>query len=178
MTSSNGNIFRVTGPLWGESTGRDAGDLWRHYDVKVRLHVMVYGTYTILFTCHGLWNVCVFIYDSRGIFLDSNFEFIHIYHGVHNLWNCGLFACSFYADFYIIKNSRWKNIACTATRSLILASKYYSGNELAAAHTGSCTRATFRTKFTIHTKWCMSLFEFECHVSDHDRHVYMPESIV
>ena len=21
MTSSNGNIFRVTGPLWGESTG-------------------------------------------------------------------------------------------------------------------------------------------------------------
>ena len=62
MTSSNGNIFRVTGPLWGESTGplkipvtrtvvvfydqrmnswadnRDAGDLRHHrahYDVIV-----------------------------------------------------------------------------------------------------------------------------------------------
>ena len=65
MTSSNGNIFRVTGPFWGESTGyrwihltkasdaelwcflwsangwannRDAGDLRRHrvhYDVTV-----------------------------------------------------------------------------------------------------------------------------------------------
>ena len=39
MTSSNGNIFRVTGPLWGESTGHrcipltKAGDaeLWFFY---------------------------------------------------------------------------------------------------------------------------------------------------
>ena len=44
MTSSNENIFRVTGPLCGEFTGynwvnnRDAGDLRRHgthYDVIV-----------------------------------------------------------------------------------------------------------------------------------------------
>ena len=68
MTSTNGNIFRVTGPLWGESTGhwwipltkacdaeiwysliwtngwannRDAGDLRRHsayYDVTVMFY--------------------------------------------------------------------------------------------------------------------------------------------
>ena len=40
MTSSNGNIFWVTGPLWGQSSGawkngwinnRDAGDLRCHY---------------------------------------------------------------------------------------------------------------------------------------------------
>ena len=65
MTSSNRNIFRVTGPLWGDSTGHrwiplskasdpelwcfitngwanntDTGDLWRHrahYDVIVML---------------------------------------------------------------------------------------------------------------------------------------------
>ena len=44
MTSSNGNIFRVTGPLCGEFTGpdwannREAGELRRHrghYDVIV-----------------------------------------------------------------------------------------------------------------------------------------------
>ena len=38
MTSSNGNIFRVTGPLWGESNNRVIGDLKRHrahYDVTV-----------------------------------------------------------------------------------------------------------------------------------------------
>ena len=55
MTSSNGNFFRVTGPLWGESTGdrwipfTKAGELWcflwsapgdlrhhhAHYDVTV-----------------------------------------------------------------------------------------------------------------------------------------------
>ena len=68
MTSSNENIFRVTGPLWGESTGhrwiplamasdaefdvffictgannRDAGDLRRH-----RAH------YDVTLMCHGL----------------------------------------------------------------------------------------------------------------------------
>ena len=70
MTSSNGNIFRVTGPLWGESTSspmdfpnkgqwrgalifiwsseqmvnRDAGDLRRHrahYDVPVMVGTFV-----------------------------------------------------------------------------------------------------------------------------------------
>ena len=64
MTSSNGNIFRVTGPLWGKSTGdrwipytkpsdtelwannRDAIDLRRHrphYDVTVKqdLHLAI-----------------------------------------------------------------------------------------------------------------------------------------
>ena len=39
MTSSNGNIFRVTGPLCGEfANNREAGDLRRHlghYDVNV-----------------------------------------------------------------------------------------------------------------------------------------------
>ena len=54
MTSSNGNIFRVTGPLCGEFTGhcirinasvnnRDAGDLRRHrahYDVIVMVSML------------------------------------------------------------------------------------------------------------------------------------------
>ena len=38
MTSSNGNIFRVTGHLCGEFTGHQAGDLRRyrdHHDVTV-----------------------------------------------------------------------------------------------------------------------------------------------
>ena len=38
MTSSNGNIFRVTGPLCGELNNREAGDFRRHrghYDVSV-----------------------------------------------------------------------------------------------------------------------------------------------
>ena len=49
MTSSNGNFFRVTGPLCGEFTGwinnRKAGDLRRnrgHYDVTV-MHQSQYG---------------------------------------------------------------------------------------------------------------------------------------
>ena len=45
MTSSNGHIFRVTGPLCGgftEMNNRDAGDLrrhWAHYDVTVMINL-------------------------------------------------------------------------------------------------------------------------------------------
>ena len=63
MTSSNGNIFRVTDPLWGESTSHrwilltkdkgawennwDTGDLRRHrahYVVTVMIHICRYAT--------------------------------------------------------------------------------------------------------------------------------------
>ena len=77
MTSSNGNIFRVTGPLWGEFTGhrwipltrpvtrsfgvlfdlhlnnsRDAGDMRRHcahYDVTIMCVRVGYG--------YGAWVI-------------------------------------------------------------------------------------------------------------------------
>ena len=35
MTSSNGNLFRVTGPLWGESTGRPVIPSTKASDVEL-----------------------------------------------------------------------------------------------------------------------------------------------
>ena len=40
MTSSNGNIFHVTGPLWGESTSHRGIPLTKASDVKLWFHVL------------------------------------------------------------------------------------------------------------------------------------------
>ena len=68
MTLSNGNIFRVTNPLWGESTGhrwiplakasddrannREAGDL-RHHSVYYDVTVML----LLVFKDRGKWSI-------------------------------------------------------------------------------------------------------------------------
>ena len=39
MTSSNGNIFRITGPLWGESTGDLQRPVTRSFDVFLDLRL-------------------------------------------------------------------------------------------------------------------------------------------
>ena len=88
MTSSNGNIFRVTGPLWGESTGhrwipltkashaefwcflwsepngwannREAGNLRRHYDVTVMGACRYWGNRVSIRVSHYWRSSCHF----------------------------------------------------------------------------------------------------------------------
>ena len=71
MTSSNGNIFRVTGPLWGESTDdrwitltKAGGDLWLYPWSVPEQTVAQIETLVI-------WNPIAFIMTSQSCFVSA-----------------------------------------------------------------------------------------------------------
>ena len=92
MTSSNGNIFRVTGPLWGESTGHrwipltKASDaelwyfLWSAPEQRVEQTIETPGIWDAIAPimtslswrhCHGIkWNHCKTKQDKPAYWID------------------------------------------------------------------------------------------------------------
>ena len=63
MTSSNGNIFRVTGPLWGESTGHRWIPLTKANDAELWCFVWYAPEQTVEMV--AIWDAITFIVTSQ-----------------------------------------------------------------------------------------------------------------
>ena len=108
MTSSNGNIFRVTGPLWGESIGHRWSPLTKASDADLSCFLWFASEQTVDQTIETLviWDTIVLIMtslmkiDSK---ISSEFFFSAAVHEIHMMRTIYAFPylqwCTWYSSF-------------------------------------------------------------------------------